>query len=156
MKPGDRFRVRVFKQTVGGTTTSEERLAFLKSQNAVLTGAQGASLVFEEKRDQLPKGYWHTSLDENGRLWKDAGGRRRVVLERGCQLGRRLRLPPRRLRERLVRLQHPSLFLRSCRRSRSAGGVVLRRFDTLIIRHSCILNSFGPTLRASAHGRNAN
>ncbi len=78
MKPGDRFRVKVFKQTVGGTTTSEERLAFLKSQNAVLTGAQGASLVFGEERGHLPKGYWHSSFDEKDRLWKSVAGYHRV------------------------------------------------------------------------------
>lgn len=78
LKPGDQFRVRAFKQIVDGTTTSEERLAFLATQRAVLTGEQGASLVLEEKRDQLPKGYWYSSFDEKERLWKDADGLHRV------------------------------------------------------------------------------
>lgn len=73
LKPGDKFRVRAFKQIVGGSTTSEERMAFLAAQKAVHTGAQGASLVFEEKRDQLPKGYWYSSFDEKGRLWFGEG-----------------------------------------------------------------------------------
>ena len=75
---GRKFRVKIFKQIVGGTTTSEERLAFLKTQNAILVGAQGASLVFEQKREDLPKGYWYVSFDEKEALWKDADGYHRV------------------------------------------------------------------------------
>jgi len=78
LKPGDKLRVKVFKQIVSGTTTSDERVAFLKSQKAVFTGAQGVSLVFEQKRSELPKGYWHASFDEENRLWKDACGDHRV------------------------------------------------------------------------------
>ena len=74
LKPGDKLRVRAFKQIVGGSTTSEERLAFLATQKAIYTGAQGASLVFEQKRDQLPKGKWYASFDEKEALWSDAGG----------------------------------------------------------------------------------
>ena len=74
LKPGDKLRVRAFKQVVGGTTTSEERMAFLATQKAIHTGAQGASLVFDQKRDQLPKGKWYASFDEKDRLWADAGG----------------------------------------------------------------------------------
>jgi hypothetical protein len=77
LKPGDKLHVRIFKQIVSGTTTSEERLAFLATQKAVFTGAQGASLVFEQKRDQLPKGKWYTSFDEKDRLLF-VGGYRRV------------------------------------------------------------------------------
>jgi hypothetical protein len=78
LKPGDKLRVRAFQQIVGGTTTSEERLAFLATQKAIHTGAQGASLVFEQKRDQLPKGKWYASFDEKERLWEDADGGRWV------------------------------------------------------------------------------
>lgn len=74
LKPGDKLRVRAFKQVVGGTTTSEERMAFLATQKAIHTGAQGASLVFDQKRDQLPKGKWYASFDEKYRLWANAGG----------------------------------------------------------------------------------
>ena len=77
--PGRKLQVKVFKQnTPGTTTTSEERLAFLKSQNAVLTGAQGASLVFEQKQADLPKGYSYLSFDEKEALWEDADGDHRV------------------------------------------------------------------------------
>jgi hypothetical protein len=78
LKSGDKLRVRVFKQVVGGITTSEERMAFLATQKAIHTGAQGASLVFEQKRDQLPRGKWYTSFDEPERLWKDSDGHHRV------------------------------------------------------------------------------
>lgn len=74
LKPGEKFRVRAFKQVVGGTTTSEERMAFLATQKAIHVGAQGASLVFDQKRDQLPKGKLYASFDEKDRLWEDADG----------------------------------------------------------------------------------
>jgi len=78
LKPGDKFCVRAFKQVVGGTTTSKERMAFLATQKAVHTSAQGVSLVFDQKRDQLPKGKRYVSFDEKDRLWTDANGRSRV------------------------------------------------------------------------------
>lgn len=78
LKPGDKLWVRAFKQNVSGSTTSEERMAFLAKQNAIHTGAQGASLVWEQKRNQLPKGYWYCSFDEKERLWEDADGDHRV------------------------------------------------------------------------------
>jgi hypothetical protein len=78
LKPGDKFSLRAFKQVVSGATTSEERMAFLATQQAVHTGAQGASLVFEQKRAELPKGYWYASFDEKKQLWEDADGRHRV------------------------------------------------------------------------------
>lgn len=68
LKPGDKLRVRAFKQVVGGTTTSEEHMTFLATQKAIHTGAQGISLVFDQKRDQLPKGKWYASFDEPDRL----------------------------------------------------------------------------------------
>ena len=78
LKPGDKFCVRAFKQVVGGTTTSKERMAFLATQKAVHTSAQGVSLVFDQKRDQLPKGKRYTSFDEKDRLWTDADDHHRV------------------------------------------------------------------------------
>lgn len=85
--PGRKLRVKVFKQIVSGTTTSEERIAFLKSQNAVLTSAQGASLVFEQKRDELPKGYWYLSFDEKDALWNNGGDRRVPRVDRNSDGG---------------------------------------------------------------------
>jgi hypothetical protein len=53
-------------------------MVFLATQKAIHTGAQGASLVFEQKRGELPKGKWYASFDEKDRLWKDADGYHRV------------------------------------------------------------------------------
>ena len=78
LKPGDKLWVRAFKQVVPGNTTSEDRMGFLKKLNAVFTGAQGASLVYQQKKDLLPKGYWYCSFDEKDHLWKDADGDHRV------------------------------------------------------------------------------
>ena len=87
LKPGDKFHVRAFKQIVSGDTTSEERMAFLAKQKAVLVGAQGATLVFEQKRDQLPKSKWYASFDKKEKLWEDAGGRHRVPLVSAYSVG---------------------------------------------------------------------
>lgn len=67
LKAGDRLRVRAFRQVVD-STSPEDRLAFLATRDAVLTGAQGASLVLEQKRDELPRGKWCTSMDEEDHL----------------------------------------------------------------------------------------
>ncbi len=80
LKPGEKLFVRVFHQIVSGNTTSEERMEFLSQYNPVYTGAQGASIVWEQKRDRLPKGKWYSSFDEKDRLWKDSGGYHRVPL----------------------------------------------------------------------------
>ena len=87
LKPGDKFHVLAYKQIVPGETTSEERMEFLAKQKAVLTGAQGASLVYQQKRNLLPKGFWYCSFDEKKRLWKDAGGGRRVPYVRAFSDG---------------------------------------------------------------------
>lgn len=71
LKPGDRLRVRVFRQVIVGTTTPEERMAFLVAQGAVYPGAQGASLVFRQHRNKLPKGLLYGSFDVPERLSKD-------------------------------------------------------------------------------------
>ena len=78
LKSGDKLWVRAFKQIVSGSTTSEDRMEFLAKLNAIHTGAQGASLVYQQKRDLLPKGYWYCSFDEKERLWKDSDGLHRV------------------------------------------------------------------------------
>ncbi len=76
LKLGQRLKVDVFQ--IKQTVTSEDCLAFLKSQQAILTGAQGVSLVYEQKREELSKGRWHVSFDEKNALWKDAAGFHRV------------------------------------------------------------------------------
>lgn len=78
LKPGDKLWVRAFKQISSGNTTSVGRMEFLSKQNAIHTGAQGASLVYKQKRTRLPKGYAFCSFDEKECLWEDADGRYRV------------------------------------------------------------------------------
>jgi hypothetical protein len=69
-------------------------MEFLATQNAIHTGAQGASLVFEQLRDELPKGYWYTSFDYKAALWADAAGHGVPILDAhsadafGLRLGR--------------------------------------------------------------------
>ncbi|MEK7184813.1 MAG: hypothetical protein AAB683_01605 [Patescibacteria group bacterium] len=80
LKPGDKFRIKAFIQTVA-RTTSEEHMAFLVTQKAVHLGAQGASLVFDQKRTQLPKSRWYASFDEKECLWEDAGASRHRITD---------------------------------------------------------------------------
>ena len=50
-------------------------MMFLKTQSKVVfPSAQGASLVWEQKRGMLPKGYSYCSLDERSQLWEDIRG----------------------------------------------------------------------------------
>lgn len=79
LKPGDEFLVLVFVQVVAGTTTSEERMAFCRQQPGnFFAGAQGLSLVFQQKRRQLPKGRVYISFDERERLYQDTKDHYRV------------------------------------------------------------------------------
>jgi len=74
--PGRKFQVKVYQ--IKGTVSSDDCLGFLKSQKAILVGAQGASLAYEQGKDKLPVGRWSVSFDEKEALWKDAVGYRRV------------------------------------------------------------------------------
>ncbi len=74
--PGRKFKVKVFNITE--TVTSEDCLIFLHNQRAVLTGAQGASLVYELAKNKLPKSRWSISFDEKDALRVDSVGSHRV------------------------------------------------------------------------------
>lgn len=82
LKAGDKLRVCAFEQIVDGTTTSQERMAFLEEKQSknVYVGAQGAALVLEQKRFNLPMGKWYASFDQPDRLWEDPGGNHMVPL----------------------------------------------------------------------------
>jgi len=82
---GKTYTVKVFgiKQRV----TSEDCMNLLQSQKAVLTGAQGVSLVYQKKKDELSKGKWYVSFDEKDALWEDAAGDRMVPFVRHCSDG---------------------------------------------------------------------
>ena len=73
---GQKLQVKVFQ--IVKRADSEECLTFLKSQNAIFTGAQGASLAYDLAGKQLPIGKWSVSFDEKEALWKDSDGGRRV------------------------------------------------------------------------------
>lgn len=74
LKSGDKLWVRAFEQVTSGITTNIERMKFLDAQNAIYTGAQGISHVWEQKRHQLTKGKWYVSYDKEENLWQDPDG----------------------------------------------------------------------------------
>lgn len=76
LEPGRKLKVKVFQ--INERVTSLDCLAHLRSQKAVLVGAQGASLVYEQKKDELPVDRWSVSFDEKDALWEDGGGYLRV------------------------------------------------------------------------------
>ena len=78
LKSCQKMLVKVFEIKSGEVVNSQSCVGFLKTNNALFTGAQGASLVWEQKREELPKGKWYASFDEKDKLWKDADGYHRV------------------------------------------------------------------------------
>ena len=76
LTPGRRPFVKIFNITA--RVTSDDCLSFLRANQVLLVGAQGASLVAQYAREELPKGRWYVSFDEKERLYKDADGDHRV------------------------------------------------------------------------------
>ncbi len=76
LTPGKTYEAKVFGITE--RVSSEDCLAFLKTQKALLVGAQGISVVWQQAKEQFPKGKWTVSFDEKDTLWQDADGSRRV------------------------------------------------------------------------------
>jgi len=74
--PGRKFAAKIFQ--INKRVKSEDCLTFLKKQNAVLVGAQGASLAYELAKEKLPIGKWSVSFDEKEALWQDSDGYLRV------------------------------------------------------------------------------
>lgn len=70
--PGKTYEAKIFKITK--KVTSEDCLAFLKTQKAILVGAQGISIVWQQAKEQFPKNKWTISFDEKDALWQDADG----------------------------------------------------------------------------------
>ena len=75
--PGKTYGVKMFPLLEGGIS-SEDCLAFLESNNAILVGAQGITALQADQPDIFPTGKWTVSFDEKDALWKDAGGGHRV------------------------------------------------------------------------------
>ncbi len=76
LEPGKTYKVKLFP--ILSNISSDDCMAFLRKQNAILTGGQGATLLYDLHKDQLPKGKWAISFDEKDALWEDADGHRRV------------------------------------------------------------------------------
>ena len=66
LTPGKKFLVKVFQ--IHGIVSSEDCLTQLRCVKATLTGAHGASLVYEQAKNELPEGSWALSFDEKRNL----------------------------------------------------------------------------------------
>ena len=64
--PGKKFLVKAFQ--IKGRVTSDDCLTQLKRVKATLIGAQGASLAYEQKKDELTVSRWSLSFDEKDNL----------------------------------------------------------------------------------------
>ncbi len=74
--PGKTYTVKIFG--IKQTFQSQDGLDLIASQKGILAGAQGASLVYQLAKDELPKGKWYISFDEKNALWVDSDGFHRV------------------------------------------------------------------------------
>ncbi len=69
LKAGQTLQVEIFKGI--GLQSSEECIQFLKENNALLVGAQGAGLVLELKREEIPNDSNCYSFDEEYHLFQE-------------------------------------------------------------------------------------
>lgn len=72
LEPGRKFKVKVFQ--IKMRVTSENCLAYLRRQKAIFVGAQGMTLVWKQKKKELPVEKFSVALEEKESLWKDAHG----------------------------------------------------------------------------------
>lgn len=64
--PGKTYKVKFFGITQ--RVSSEDCLKVYRANRAYYTGAQGASVLYELKKEELIKGKWHCSFDEKDNL----------------------------------------------------------------------------------------
>ncbi|MEK7512900.1 MAG: hypothetical protein AAB601_01755 [Patescibacteria group bacterium] len=83
--PGKTYKAKLFR--IKKTVTSDDCLGLYKAVGAILTGAQGMSLVYQLKKDELPKGKWTISFDEKDALWQVPDGSHRVPGVRAHSVG---------------------------------------------------------------------
>jgi hypothetical protein len=76
LEPGKTFKVKIFP--ILATVSSKDCMAFLKTQRAILVGAQGVSLAWESNKEQFPVGKGTASFDEKDALWQGSFGDHRV------------------------------------------------------------------------------
>lgn len=69
---GETYEAKIFGITK--IITSKDCLAFLKAQKAILVGAQGISVVWQQAKEQFPKKKRIISFDEEDALWQGADG----------------------------------------------------------------------------------
>jgi stalled ribosome alternative rescue factor ArfA len=74
--PGKTYAIKMFP--ISETVQSEDCIAFLKENNAILFGAQGLTALQTDQPEIFPAGKCTVSFDEKDALWKDAGGDLRV------------------------------------------------------------------------------
>ena len=74
--PGQKLQVNVFQ--IKKTVTSEECLEYLRSQKAILVGAHGISLAWEQKKERMPLRQELLSFDKKKVLRKGPYGQRGV------------------------------------------------------------------------------
>jgi len=72
--PGHTYEAKVFGIKSGKVVSSPDCLAFLKAQKAILVGAQGISVVWQQAKDNFPKGKRMVSFDEKDVLWQGSVG----------------------------------------------------------------------------------
>lgn len=81
LAPGQKLLVEIYCNTGFEARTSEEFLEFLKFKDAILTGAQGASLFCQQKIGKLyPGGPWYIFFDEKHALWEKYSNEYRVPM----------------------------------------------------------------------------
>ena len=68
--PGKTYAIKMFP--ISETAHSEECLAFLVSNNAILFGAQGLTALHTDQPEIFPTGKRTVSFDEKDTLWEDA------------------------------------------------------------------------------------
>ncbi|MDD4412303.1 MAG: hypothetical protein PHR00_01510 [Patescibacteria group bacterium] len=83
--PGKTYLVKLWirkKRFFSKMISFEKCLAWLKKNNVILTGAQGLSLVYQEKKEELPIDKWTVSFDEKENLLYAGGNHGVPSIER--------------------------------------------------------------------------
>jgi len=83
LTPGQELLVKIFQ--INKQITHEECLSFLRQQKAILVGAQGASLVLEHNKENLPDDMCILSLDKVDTLYQDHEGDHCVPYLERCE-----------------------------------------------------------------------
>jgi hypothetical protein len=78
LEAGKAYKVKLFPFPILSNISSDDCMAFLRKQNAVLVGGQGSTLLYDLHKDKLPKGKWSISFDAQDALWQDAEGYCRI------------------------------------------------------------------------------